>query len=190
MPARSYLQQRVRILCGVRIADVVLSATMRRAAAADAWQRLQFKLARHPVGCFSHLLRPVWTPRTTCSHMQLVRPYLQRHQSSTNAGVTPFIVAALLRAAQHGLVATAAAFRQSYSGISATPHDPFLDGHGGRDHPERSVRIDSYKRAKGRSHTVEKRKAIHPQKPHATSQPSRFSHTPRLSTDAAHNQHR
>ena len=33
---------------------------------------------------------------------------------------------------------------------------------------------------KGRSHTVEKRKASHPQKPHATSQPSRFSHTPRL----------
>ena len=32
-----------------------------------------------------------------------------------------------------------------------------------------------YKRVKGRSHTVEKRKAIHPQKPHATSQPSRFS---------------
>ena len=27
----------------------------------------------------------------------------------------------------------------------------------------------SYKRVKGRSHTVEKRKAIHPQKPHATS---------------------
>ena len=47
----------------------------------------------------------------------------------------------------------------------------------------------SYKRVKGRSHTVEKRKAIHPQKPHATSQPSRFSHTPRLSTDAAHNSH-
>ena len=36
----------------------------------------------------------------------------------------------------------------------------------------------SYKRVKGRSHTVEKRKAIHPQKPHATSQPSRVSHTP------------
>ena len=36
----------------------------------------------------------------------------------------------------------------------------------------------SYKRVKGRSHTVEKRKASHPQKPHATSQPSRFSHTP------------
>ena len=47
----------------------------------------------------------------------------------------------------------------------------------------------SYKRVKGRSHTVEKRKAIHPQKPHATSQPSRFSQTPRLSTDAAHNYH-
>ena len=31
----------------------------------------------------------------------------------------------------------------------------------------------SYKRVKGRSHTVEKRKAIHPQNPHATSQPSR-----------------
>ena len=47
----------------------------------------------------------------------------------------------------------------------------------------------SYKRVKGRSHTVEKRKASHPQKPHATSQPSRFSHTPTLSTDAAHNRH-
>ena len=31
-----------------------------------------------------------------------------------------------------------------------------------------------YKRVKGRSHTAEKRKAIHPQKPHATRQPSRF----------------
>ena len=40
----------------------------------------------------------------------------------------------------------------------------------------------SYKRVKGRSHTVEKRKASQPQKPHATSQPSRFSHTPTLST--------
>ena len=29
---------------------------------------------------------------------------------------------------------------------------------------------------------MEKRKASHPQKPHATSQPSRFSHTPTLST--------
>ena len=45
----------------------------------------------------------------------------------------------------------------------------------------------SSKRVKGRSRTVEKRKAIHPQKPHATSQPSRIPHTPRLSTDAAHN---
>ena len=50
-----------------------------------------------------------------------------------------------------------------------------------------SVRESCYKRVKGRSHTVEKRKAIHTQKPHATSQPSRFSHTPRLSTDAEHN---
>ena len=32
----------------------------------------------------------------------------------------------------------------------------------------------SYKRVKGRSHTVEKRKASHPQKPHATSQPPVF----------------
>ena len=31
--------------------------------------------------------------------------------------------------------------------------------------------MDSYKRVKGRSHTVEKRKAGHPQKPQATSQP-------------------
>ena len=38
--------------------------------------------------------------------------------------------------------------------------------------------VSSYKRVKGRSHTVEKRKASHPQKLHATSQPSRFSHTP------------
>ena len=45
----------------------------------------------------------------------------------------------------------------------------------------------SYKRVKGRSHTAEKRKAIHPPRPHATSQPSRFSHTPRLSTESAHN---
>ena len=36
----------------------------------------------------------------------------------------------------------------------------------------------SYKRVKGRSHTVEKRTAMNPQIPHATSQPSRFSHTP------------
>ena len=47
----------------------------------------------------------------------------------------------------------------------------------------------SYKRVKGRSHTVEKRISMLPHKPHATSQPSRFSHMPRLSTDSAHNQH-
>ena len=44
----------------------------------------------------------------------------------------------------------------------------------------------SYKRVKGRSHTAEKRISMHPYKPHATSQPSRLSHTPRLSTDSAH----
>ena len=33
----------------------------------------------------------------------------------------------------------------------------------------------SYKRVKGRSHTAEKRISMHPHKPHATSQPSRFS---------------
>ena len=42
---------------------------------------------------------------------------------------------------------------------------------------------------KGSSHIVEKRISKLPHKPHATSQPSRFSHTPRLSTDSAHNQH-
>ena len=47
----------------------------------------------------------------------------------------------------------------------------------------------SYKRVKGRSHTVEKRISVLPHKPHATGQPSWFSHTPRLSTDSAHNQH-
>ena len=36
----------------------------------------------------------------------------------------------------------------------------------------------SYKRVKGRSHTVKKRISMLPHKPHATSQPSRFSHTP------------
>ena len=36
---------------------------------------------------------------------------------------------------------------------------------------------------------MEKRISMLPHKPHATSQPSRFSHTPRLSTDSAHNQH-
>ena len=35
---------------------------------------------------------------------------------------------------------------------------------------------------KGKSHTVEERISMHPHKPHATSQPSRFSHTHRLST--------
>ena len=45
----------------------------------------------------------------------------------------------------------------------------------------------SYKRVKGRSHTVEKRISMHPHKPHATSQPSRFSDTHRLSTDSPHN---
>ena len=38
---------------------------------------------------------------------------------------------------------------------------------------------NSYKRVKGRSHTVETRKAIHPQKPHATSQSSRIQLFPR-----------
>ena len=47
----------------------------------------------------------------------------------------------------------------------------------------------SYKRGKGGSHTVEKRISMLLHKPHATSQPSRFSHTPRLSADSAHNQH-
>ena len=42
----------------------------------------------------------------------------------------------------------------------------------------------SYKRVKGRSHTVEKRISMLPHKPHVTSQPSRFSHTPRLGTDS------
>ena len=36
---------------------------------------------------------------------------------------------------------------------------------------------DSYKRVKGRSHTVDKRISLHPHKPHSTSQPSQFSHT-------------
>ena len=44
----------------------------------------------------------------------------------------------------------------------------------------------SYTGVKGRSHTAEKRISMHPHKPHATSQPSRFSHTPRLGTDSAH----
>ena len=47
----------------------------------------------------------------------------------------------------------------------------------------------SYKRVNGRSHTVEKRLSMHPHKPHATSQPSRFSHTHRPSTHLPHNQH-
>ena len=34
---------------------------------------------------------------------------------------------------------------------------------------------------------MEKRISMLPHKPHATSQPSRFSRTPRLSTDSAHN---
>ena len=63
----------------------------------------------------------------------------------------------------------------------------------GSDHAE-AVSLETfpssgYKRVKRRSHTVEKQKASQPQKPHATSQPSRFSHTPTLSTDAAHNKH-
>ena len=41
-------------------------------------------------------------------------------------------------------------------------------------HAYAHIRMGSYKRVKGRSHTVEKRKAIHPQRPHATSQPSRL----------------
>ena len=45
----------------------------------------------------------------------------------------------------------------------------------------------SYKKVKGRSHTVDKRISMHPHKPHATSQPSRFSHTHRVCTDSPHN---
>ena len=44
---------------------------------------------------------------------------------------------------------------------------------------------DSYKRVKGRSHTVEERISMHPHKPHATSQPSRFSHTHSLTAQLA-----
>ena len=36
---------------------------------------------------------------------------------------------------------------------------------------------------------MEKRISMLPHKPHATSQPSRFSHTPKLSSDSARNQH-
>ena len=46
-------------------------------------------------------------------------------------------------------------------------------------------RETSYKRVKGRSHAAGIRISMHPHKPHAASQPSRFSHTPRLSTDSA-----
>ena len=42
------------------------------------------------------------------------------------------------------------------------------------------------RRVKGRSHTVVKRISMHPYKPQATSQLSRFSHTHRLSTDSRH----
>ena len=45
----------------------------------------------------------------------------------------------------------------------------------------------SYKRVKGRSHTVEKRLNMHPHKPHATSQPSRLSHTYRPRAHSPHN---
>ena len=55
--------------------------------------------------------------------------------------------------------------------------------------PRAPPSLSSYKRVKGRSHTAEKRISMHPHIPRATSQPSRFSHTPRLSTDSAHNQH-
>ena len=47
----------------------------------------------------------------------------------------------------------------------------------------------SYKRVKGRSHTVEKRLNMPPHKPHATSQPPRLSHTNRPRTHSPHNQH-
>ena len=47
----------------------------------------------------------------------------------------------------------------------------------------------SYSRVKGRTHTVDKRLNMHPHKPHATSQPSRFSHTPRPRTHSPRNQH-
>ena len=47
--------------------------------------------------------------------------------------------------------------------------------------------MGSYKRVKGRSHTVEKRLNMHPHKPHAASQPSRLSHTDRPRTHSPHN---
>ena len=47
----------------------------------------------------------------------------------------------------------------------------------------------SYKRVKGRSHTVERRKAIHPQKPHAISQPSPQVHVQLLQRTASHGMH-
>ena len=42
---------------------------------------------------------------------------------------------------------------------------------------------------KGRCHTVEKRLNMHPRKPHATSQPSRLSHTFRPGTHSPHNRY-
>ena len=53
---------------------------------------------------------------------------------------------------------------------------------------ESPVAPASYKRVKGKSHTVQKRISMHLHKPHATSQPSRFSHTQtqhRLTTQLA-----
>ena len=44
-----------------------------------------------------------------------------------------------------------------------------LDSGGARCSHKFVTKRVSYKRVKGRSHTVEKRKASHPQKPHATS---------------------
>ena len=51
-------------------------------------------------------------------------------------------------------------------------------------YPWRSPRC-SYKPVKGRSHTVQERISMHPHKPHATSQPSRFSHTHSLTAQLA-----
>ena len=75
-----------------------------------------------------------------------------------------------------------------YAGSSSALISTSVKNEQARDYPRNACPVNcSYKRVTGRSHTVEKRKASHPQKPHATSQPSRLSHTPRLSTDAAHN---
>ena len=66
--------------------------------------------------------------------------------------------------------------KPTHTRLTYTRMRPHAPSHQAGDHPvpAHCDALCSYKRVKGRSHTVENRISMHPPKPHVTSQPSRF----------------